>query len=326
MTGRAIRIFLVDGTPSGLRTAELGMSTIKSVVVPRVSLSEAMNRSELQKTGIYILIGADLNGLGQKKVYIGESDFVIDRLASHNRDSNKDFWEDAVVFVSKDQNLTKGHVRYLEARLISLAKSAKRTSVVNGTAPAEQNRLPEPDEAEMEEFINQVKLLLGSLGYDLFEPAPVMKQPSSPSNIATESYLIDFSYSGNGFDAICTVNLDAGTFTVNKGSKCRGDAAAALTPTYRDLRLQLIQNRVLEEDGAQSYKFTQDFSFSSITAAAQVVSGSTVNGRTAWKIKDKPDVTFAQWQDDLIRAKQKQTNHPENESNRDDEAPGNVAA
>lgn len=189
MTGRAIRIFLVDGTPSGLRTAELGMSTIKSVVVPRVSLSEAMNRAELQKTGIYILVGADLDGLGQKKIYIGESDSVINRLASHNRDSSKDFWEDAIVFVSKDQNLTKGHVRYLEARLIALAKNAKRTAVENGTAPPEQNSLPEADEAEMEEFINQAKLLLGSLGYDLFEPTPAIKNTSPQARAATESSL-----------------------------------------------------------------------------------------------------------------------------------------
>ena len=70
MPGRSIRIFLVDGTASGLRTAELGLSTIKAVVIPRASLSNVAKRSEPQKTGVYILIGPDSDNPGQKKVFL----------------------------------------------------------------------------------------------------------------------------------------------------------------------------------------------------------------------------------------------------------------
>ena len=82
----------------------------------------------------------------------------------HNKDEAKDFWEEAVLFVSKDGNLTKSHVRYLESRLIALAKEAKRATLVNGTSPSEQGKLPESDEVEMEEFIIQARLLLGTSG------------------------------------------------------------------------------------------------------------------------------------------------------------------
>ncbi len=171
MPGRSIRIFLVDGTSSGMRTAELGLSTIKALIVPRASLSEAATkRSEVQKTGVYVLVGKDSDNPGQKKIYIGEGDTILTRLTSHNKDTDKDFWAEAVLLVSKDESLTKSHVRYLEAQLIKLANDAKRTTVMNVANPSEQRKLPETDSVEMDEFITQARLLLGALGYDVFEP------------------------------------------------------------------------------------------------------------------------------------------------------------
>lgn len=120
LPGRSIRIFLVDGTASGLRTAELGLSTIKALVVPRASLSNLTKRPELGKTGVYVLIGPDTTIPGRRKIYIGEGDAILTRLTAHNRDTDKDFWDEAVILVSKDENLTKGHARFLEARLISM--------------------------------------------------------------------------------------------------------------------------------------------------------------------------------------------------------------
>ena len=102
---------------------------------------------------MYVLVGVDGDDPGQRKVYIGEADTILTRLAAHNRDDEKDFWDEAVVFVCKDQNLTKSHVRFLEARLIRSAVKAKRATVVNGTSPMEQGMLPEMAEADMEAFI-----------------------------------------------------------------------------------------------------------------------------------------------------------------------------
>ncbi|HAS50979.1 MAG TPA: DUF4357 domain-containing protein, partial [Gammaproteobacteria bacterium] len=160
MNGRSIKIFLIDGTSTGLRTAEIGLSTIKALVIPRASIPNVLKRPEPQKTGVYILVGPDMDQLDQKMIYIGEGDTIITRLNAHDKDESKDFWEEAILFVSKDENLTKSHVRYLEARLISLAKEAKRATVKNATAPSQQGKIPEADEFEMEEFIIQARLLL----------------------------------------------------------------------------------------------------------------------------------------------------------------------
>lgn len=300
MGGRSIRIFLVDGSASGLWTAELGLSTIKALVVPRASLAAAAKRSELSRTGVYVLVGPDADRPGTRKVYIGEGDTIITRLTAHNKDADKDYWTEAVVLVSKDETLTKGHVRFLEARLIKLATEAKRSTLTNGTAPTDLGRLPEADEVEMSEFIEQARLLLGAVGYDLFEPASTYRESRSEDK---KSQLPVFTLSGDGFNADCIVDSDAGQFVVKKGSRARRAAAESLVSTYRNLRDQLVSSDVLQlvssdvlVSGGESFVFAQDYAFGAPSAAAAVVSGQTINGRKAWKKKGTGE-TFADWED-----------------------------
>jgi len=260
MTGKSIKIFLINGTSTGLRTAEIGLSTIKALVIPRASISHVLNRAEPQKTGVYILIGTDPNQPGQKMIYIGEGDTLIKRLNEHNRDETKDFWEEAVLFVSKDENLTKSHVRYLEARLIALAKKSKRAIVTNGTAPSEQRKIPEADEVDMDEFISQARLLLGALGYDLFEPS-IISNPVTAKEIESDQIRNEnnptFQYLGAGFSAECIVDVDAGKYIVKMGSLARKQEAAALPQSAKKLREQLITNGVLVDDAPLSLRFSQ---------------------------------------------------------------------
>lgn len=299
MAGRSIRIFLVDGTPSGVRTAELGLSTIKALAVPRPSLPSIASRPEAKKTGIYVLIGPDPNTPGQRMIYIGEADTLIRRVSDHNRDSDKDFWEECVFFVSKDENLTKAHGRYVEAKLISLARDAKRARVTNNTAPTEDGRLPEADSVEMDEFIVQARILLGALGYDLFEPS--VKPSLAVASNSSATLPLALQYSGDGYSANAVLDQDAGQITVKAGSKSRRAEAQSLQPTYKNLRRQLLESGVLSPLDDVSYKFSQDYSFNSPTAAAQVVSGITVNGRIAWRLSSTGQA-FAEWEDAQLRA------------------------
>jgi len=289
MKGRSIRIFLVDGTASGLRTAELGLSTIKAVVVPRASLSEAgQRRPELSKTGVYVLLGPASDG--RRHIYIGEADTVITRLTNHIKE--KDFWTDAVIFVSKDEALTKAHVRYLEARLIKLAKEAKRSDLANGTTPSEVGKLPEADVVEMEQFVEQARLLLGALGYDVFESACSVELAAAASDGADAP---TFQFAGDGFSASCVVSSERGQFVVVAGSRARKTETNSLLSTYRTARAELVNRGVLRDAGTH-YELTQDYAFGSASAAAAVVSGQTINGRTAWK-HVLSDETLGEWED-----------------------------
>ena len=122
MAGRSVRLFLVDGTPQGMRTAEVGNWTGLAVVCPRTDLVRLAMRPEVRKTGIYLLVGPSETAASGVSVYVGEGDEVWTRLTTH--DANKDFWTQVVLFVSKDDNLTKAHVRWLEATLLREIKAA----------------------------------------------------------------------------------------------------------------------------------------------------------------------------------------------------------
>ena len=78
-----------------------------------------------------MLVGPDPERPARDRVYIGEGEHVIDRLLAHDRDPDKDFWSRVVFFVSKDENLTKAHVRFLERALIERSQAAGRCALVN---------------------------------------------------------------------------------------------------------------------------------------------------------------------------------------------------
>ena len=122
--GRTLKLYLVDGTPSGVITAELGVSSVRAAVASRTALPDLVRREEAARTGIYLLVGPDPDLPGRQLVYVGEGDQVKTRLAAHDADDSKEFFTRAVFVVSKDENLTKAHGRYLESRIIALRSRA----------------------------------------------------------------------------------------------------------------------------------------------------------------------------------------------------------
>ena len=135
--GRSIRLFLVDGLANGLLTAEIMNWTGHALTGSRSRLPELVQRPECARTGVYFLVGTDPDNALRPLVYIGESDDVAKRLKQHHRPEDqggKDFWEKVCLITSKDQNLTKAHVKFLESRLLALAKQSGRCGLINGTA------------------------------------------------------------------------------------------------------------------------------------------------------------------------------------------------
>ena len=122
MASATIRLFLPRGDAKSLRTAEISNWTGKAVAAPRTELDDLMALEELDKAGVYILLGTAPK-TNVPHAYIGEAEVIRDRLKQHK---SKEFWVSAIVFTSKDENLTKAHVRYLESRLLSEAAQIKR--------------------------------------------------------------------------------------------------------------------------------------------------------------------------------------------------------
>jgi len=164
--GKTIKIYLADGSVTGIRHAELINWTGQAISCPRNRIAELSSWGEIKRPGVYILFGYD-DEASQAIAYIGEAENVQDRLQSHV--ANKDFWNEVIFFTNKDENLTKAHVKYLESRFIQLATKAKRYKLDNSNVPQEPS-LPRSDRDSMEEFIEQARGLIGALGHRILEP------------------------------------------------------------------------------------------------------------------------------------------------------------
>ena len=149
--GTTIRIFLVDGVPQGVRVVDRTGWTGACLAFSRADYVRARQRDEVTTAGVYVLTGPDPERSDVERVYVGEADEVRARLDQHQRE--KDFWTAAYVFVSKDRSLNKAHVRYLEARLVTLAREAGRAVLENSTAP-QYRGLSEAETADMDAYLD----------------------------------------------------------------------------------------------------------------------------------------------------------------------------
>ena len=263
--GFSVRIFIPSGEPEALRIVEKSNWTGQGLVFPRAQFAEARQRSELNRTGVYILWGPAESGQ-LSRVYVGEGDPVLPRLDQHAR--QKDFWTHAAVFTSKDQNLNKAHVQYLEARLVRLAAEAKRAELDNGNVP-QLPALSEADAADAEGFLSDLLLCLPVVGVNWFE-----KAKAGPAT-SRELFLRAKGIEARGVDG-------SEGFVVRAGSQAVKDEVASIQAYLIELRKSLLAQGVLEPAGA-CYRFTQDYTFDSPSMAAGVVLGRTANGRVEWK-------------------------------------------
>ncbi len=250
--GRSLRLFLVDGTPNGLLTAEIMNWTGHVLTGPRSKLAELVQRPECARTGVYFLVGPDPDNSLRSKVYIGESDDVAKRLKSHNRPEDaggKDFWERVCLVTSKDQNLTKAHVKYLESLLIGIAGSLGRCELVNGTAH-EYVSLPESDRADMAFFLEQIRTVLPVLGFDFLRELTKPSAPATASTAAPVSRSPRFSLEVPRYRLSAQGQEIDGEFFVLKGSKARAEWVGT-ERGYQGLFKQLVDEGVLIADGGE---------------------------------------------------------------------------
>jgi hypothetical protein len=268
--GKTIQIYLTDGEPTGIRTAELTTSISKAVLIPRKRLSEASNRTEVSQAGLYFLF--ENQGFGEEaRVYIGQSLNCFNRLKQHNSDGKKDYWNLAVAFITKDNSFTPTHLSFLEQMAISEANEANRFSVENAVQPA-NFVISESMEAECQDHFDSIKLLLGTLGL------PVFKRLNETSP-AAEGMDQVFTLKQRGANARGTMS-DEG-FVILAGSK----GPVVVTDSYDDgkkaLRQKLIERGVLKVEGDEIV-FTEDYLSETPSGAAVLVCGRSANGWTSW--------------------------------------------
>lgn len=280
--GKTIQIFLPDGNPRSVKIAEITSRTVQAILIPRNQLEFIFTRNELTNVGVYFLIGNPEEEL-KPHLYIGEAEDCKKRLKQHH--SGKDFWNYAIVVISKTQYFTKTHIKFLESFMYKEAEKTGRYKLINETIPT-MPFTSESMEADLYDNFETIKILVSTLGFPIFD------------ELKTTHNKVVFFCKGKEANA-------SGQFT-DEGFMvvCKSTANKEETPTIgkwaSNLRSKLVAEKVLVDSG-KLLSFETDYIFASPSAAAAVVLGRSANGWTEWKNKNGKTI------DELIRKNENKT-------------------
>ncbi|WP_242921783.1 GIY-YIG nuclease family protein [Pontibacter liquoris] len=266
---QTIQIFLPDGSPRSVKIAEITNRVVKTVLVPRNKLEYITGRDELKNVGVYFLFGESADK-AKPMVYIGEAEDCLERIKQHNR--SKEFWNYAVVMVSKINAFTKSHAKYLEHIAVAEAKDANRFDTENSVVP-NKPFVTESMEADLLDSFDTVKILLSTLGFPVFDK--ISKESITKKELLTLK----------GDNLYAEGDLIDDGFVVFKGSGLKPNTTASCHDYLINLRKKLVEEQiVMNVDG--KYKFMEDYVFNSPSTAGGVVLGRATNGWTSWKNKN----------------------------------------
>ena len=259
--GKTVTTYLIDGDPKGTQYAFISNKICQMFVVPRSNLSYLNTQEKLQKPAFYILLGE--NEATKPQAYIGETENFRERVKDH--DNKKSFWQKALIFVSKDTDMTKADVQYLEHKAIAEAKKANTFVLSDNKQTPKAPNLPEYRQDSMDEFFDDAKFLASFIGCNIFE----ISQPKATENL--------FYIKGRGCEAKGFYSSNG--FTVQKGSVI----APTVVPSFgwKEKRNDMVQEYTVQE-GTKLF-MTSDITFSSPSTAAMFVLGRPSNGWTDWK-------------------------------------------
>ena len=259
--GKTVTTYLIDGDPKGTQYAFISNKICQMFVVPRSNLSYLNTQEKLQKPAFYILLGED--EATKPQAYIGETENFRERVKDH--DNKKSFWQKALIFVSKDADMTKADVQYLEHKAIAEAKKANTFVLCDNKQTPKAPNLPEYRQDSMDEFFDDAKFLASFIGCNIFE----ISQPKATENL--------FYIKGRGCEAKGFYSSNG--FTVQKGSVI----APTVVPSFgwKEKRNDMVQEYTVQE-GTKLF-MTSDITFSSPSTAAMFVLGRPSNGWTDWK-------------------------------------------
>ncbi|MDR3044899.1 MAG: GIY-YIG nuclease family protein [Desulfovibrio sp.] len=288
--GRSLELFFIDGKPEGMQTAEVFNWTGHVLLFPRTRIKAALERKEARYTGVYLLLGeAD----GAPLAYIGEGEDIADRIRSH--DQKRDWWTQAVLVTTGANTLNKAHVKYLESRLVEIARSVKRWELENANTPPRPG-LSEAAQANMESFLSYLLMTLPALRIDIFQEfaKPAGTQATVPADDNETSPVFDLILKKENLHA--KAQLVGADFIVLEGSTARRRWIGKGTEEtgYARLHSQLLDTGVLDEHGDRCV-FAKSYAFRSPSAAAAVVVGRNSNGTTSWKLESTGE-TYKEWE------------------------------
>lgn len=293
MTGKHIEIFLVEGVPGGITTAEIAGWTGHVLAGPRSDLGDILKRPEAKRNGAYFLLGDDEEALGGVRCYIGRTEDFINRFRDHS--AKKEFWDRVVLITSKDDSFTEGHWGYLEWRLVELARQAARVTLANGNDPRGR-KLSEAQASDMEAFLDQLQIVLPVLGVNAIR---VRKAVPASATVTIDSPVFTLTNKKHKVEARAQQLGDE--FTMLEGSQVvatwagmgKAESTERAYASYRAQHRKLVADGSIEVRGDVGI-LTRDIPFGSPSTAAAVALGRSSNGRVEWKTED--GTSYGDWE------------------------------
>ncbi len=280
--GKSINLYLMDGNANGRIKCSISNWTGVAYKIPRTDSDKCKDRDDLKQSGVYFLFGSS-DQTGENVVYIGQAgarkngEGILFRLQEHKRNPDKDYWTEAIVFTTSNNSFGPTEISYLENRFCNLAVEAKRYSVKNGNDPT-QGHITEEKESELEEFKDYAKIVMGTLGYKIFEPLTLSANDiTSMDNTSDDGLILHMKRksqkSGQTIEADCKQTSEG--FVVLKGSHIETIDSDSVPPGIRERRKKAVidENGILQEDEL----------FKSPSYAAAFVIGGHTNGLNDWK-------------------------------------------
>jgi len=272
---KTIQVFLPSGDAHGIRFAEITTRIVQVIEVPRSLLSDFLAMEQSSQVGVYLLIGEDSEE-GEQQVYVGQTGELRSRLATHNQ--KKDFWERALVLISKTNSLTQTHALFLEWHSLQQIRQAGRFSDENGNSGS-RPYTPAPLEAECLEIFETGSILVSSLGFPLFDSVVSSSVQGTGPAIEDDCFLLQSPKKGIDARGIYTSE----GFVVFADSSASHSNAPSIGQSIARARQKLLDTKVLVDNGEGQLIFKRDHLFTSPSSAATAVLGRNANGWTAWK-------------------------------------------
>lgn len=282
--GKSIKLFvLTENDLKDFKIIELSNWVGKAYIGERKHLKIVGNIEDLKNPAVYYLISTQ-NENNQKKLYIGEADDATVRL---KQQAAKEWWDLFIVFISKDTNLTKSHVRFLEKMSYDLILDNPTTiDLMNNSCPP-GSKLPVSEISDMETFHSNIIFILSNLGIIDFT------RLSSTDPIITKKDIFYINLTsnrvdGNGKQLQGRMVITENGYRLLKNSFIEIEERESFKRhNYYSLRKKLEKENYFnksEYDGCLI--LNKDVDFKSASAAAAIVKNRATNGQTEWKTVD----------------------------------------
>ena len=259
---KTIQIYLPDGDPKSAKIVNITSQLGKIIYCSRKNLAYLKNRDERNFTGIYFLFGK--NEEDKECVYIGEADKFLDRLTVHLQDEEKEWFSSVMFFTTKDNSFDKTLVKYFESFCIEKATEAERY-VLDNKKKSNRPNVSEGQEADIETYYEDLKLLIATIGFPVFDKISEGKKL--------------YYFSRKGYKAKGEFTNEG--FLVKKGSTISKEFRDSANDSIKKGRQKIIDKKIIMD-----FEFKQDYMFSSPSMAATIIAGGAENGWVAWKNKE----------------------------------------